>query len=496
MFAAGGALAGNTIDLGNETSLDWSLTGTYGAAMRTRSPSPTILQPANINGDDGDRNFQKGSLINNRFSLLGEMNLYRGNMGVFLRGSAFYDQVYRRANGNDSPFTVNHSGDFNQFTDPAQFYHGRRAQLLDAYVYNTFSVGETKLNVKLGNQVVAWGESLYFPNIAGAMGVADATKSFVPGAEVKDILLPVPQLSMQWQLNPTVSLMGYYQFTYQPNQLSAPGSYFSTTDVVGPGAQYIIGPGGFKIPRGPDITPSNQGQFGLGSRVRVFGDTEVGLYFLNYHDKNPNVVTSFFPTIQYQQKYFGNIKLYGASASTSLFGANVAGEVSYRDGAPVLVNVGGTPQATRANVWQAQVSAIYSIGPTFLADSQSLVGEIGYQHVASVTPFMGSTQLVNTTNSAAYQVSWSLTYNNVFDGWDLTIPLTYADAFSGHSAVAGSFGSLSGAGDRRVSIGATFKRLNNLELGLTYAKFLGSVSLANRPLADRDYVAFNAKYSF
>jgi hypothetical protein len=144
LFGASGAYAGNTIDLGNETSLDYSLTGSYAAAMRTKSPSSTILAPANINGDDGDRNFKKGSLINNRFSVLGEANLYRGDLGVFVRGSAFYDQVYRKANGNDSPFTVNHSGDFNQFTNEAQYYHGRRAKLLDAYVYDTFAIGGTK----------------------------------------------------------------------------------------------------------------------------------------------------------------------------------------------------------------------------------------------------------------------------------------------------------------------------------------------------------------
>ncbi|MGN5476698.1 DUF1302 family protein [Cupriavidus basilensis] len=35
-----------------------------------------------------------------------------------------------------------------------------------------------------------------------------------------------------------------------------------------------------------------------------------------------------------------------------------------------------------------------------------------------------------------------------------------------------------------------------MRLNLTYAAFIGGASIANRPLADRDYVAFNAKYSF
>jgi len=87
------------------------------------------------------------------------------------------------------------------------------------------------------------------------------------------------------------SLPGY-AFSFQPNQLSAPGSYMSYSDVVGPGAEYIIGPGGIHIPRGDDIRPGNSGQWGLGARWRVFGDTEIGAYYLHYNDMNPSVVTT------------------------------------------------------------------------------------------------------------------------------------------------------------------------------------------------------------
>ncbi|MGE8365931.1 MAG: DUF1302 domain-containing protein [Pseudomonadales bacterium] len=491
------AWAGNTVDLGNDTSLNYSVTANYGVAVRTGAQSNSILSPANINGDDGDRNFKRGDLIANRVSLLGEANLQRGDFGVFLRGSAFYDRAYRSSNSNDAPDTVNHSGTFNEFTDSARWRLGQRAQLLDAYAYGTFDIDNTRLNVKLGNQVIAWGESLFFPNIAGAQGPVDATKAYVPGAEVKDILLPVPQIALQWQATPSFSLLGYYQFTYKSNQLIPPGGYFSTADVVGPGSQFILGPGGFTIPRGSDINPPNSGQGGIGTRFRPFGDdTEIGLYQLRYHDKNPNVVTTLFPSLQYQQKYFGGINLTGASFSTQLLRANVAGEISYRDGVPVLVDVEGSPTATRGRVLQAQLSTIYTIGPSFLADSQTVIGEIAYQHVVGVDAVNGFSTLTNTKNSAALQVGWSLTYNNVFDGWDMTIPLTYAHAFSGQSALAGGFGSLFGFGDRQASAGVTFKYLNNLELNLTYAKYMGGANPVNRPLGDRSYVALNAKYTF
>ncbi|QIE26834.1 hypothetical protein SBC1_38900 (plasmid) [Caballeronia sp. SBC1] len=490
------ACAGDTINLGVDTTLDYTFTLGYGLGMRTRAPSGNLLTPENINGDDGDRNFAKNKLIENQVSLLGEVNLKHDDWGVFVRADTFYDQAYQHSNYNNAPGTVNHGGTYNDFTEQAQYWSGGHTQLLAAYAYNTFRFGGTSLNVKVGDQVVAWGESVFFPNIAGAQGPADATKSFVAGAEVKDILLPVPQISTQWQIAPNFSLLGYYQFAFEPNDLTAPGSYMSYTDVVGPGAEYIIGPGGIHIPQGNDIRPGNSGQWGLGARWRVFGDTEVGAYYLHYNDMNPNVVTTYFPTLQYQEKYFDNIKLTGLSFSTDLNGVNVAGETSYRQGAAVLVNTPAGPTATRGDVWQSNLSAIYSLGPTFLAASQTLVGEISYVHAGNITPEMGSAQLTNTRNSAAFEVAWTLSYKNVFNGWDLDVPLTYADDFTGKSALAGGLGSMTGVGDHRVTVGVNFTRLSNLKLALVYAKFLGTPDPTNRPLADRDYVLATATYSF
>ncbi|WP_322070937.1 DUF1302 domain-containing protein [Paraburkholderia bannensis] len=494
--AAAPAWAGDTIAFGADTTLDYNFTIGYGLGMRTRSPSGNLLTPANINGDDGDRNFKADKLMQNQANILGEVNLKHDDWGVFVRADAFYDQVYHRPNYNDAPDTVNHSGAYNQFTGDTSYWAGARPQLLAAYAYNTFHIGKTNLNVKVGDQVLAWGESVFFPNIAGAQGPADATKSYVAGAEVKDILLPVPQISAQWQLATNFSVLGYWQFAFEHNDLTAPGSYFSYSDVTGPGAQFLIGPGGTLIPRGADIKPNNNDQWGIGARWRVFGDTEIGAYYLHYNDMNPSVVFSYYPTLQYQQKYFDHIKLTGLSFSTEAAGVNIAGETSYRQGAAVLVNAPTGATATRGDVWQSNLSAIYSIGPTFLAASQTLVAEVSYVHTGNVTPVNGSTTLANTRNAAAFELAWTLSYKNVFNGWDMDVPLTYSDDFTGKSALSGALGSLTGVGDHRFTVGVDFTRLSNLKLSLVYAKFLGTPDPAQRPLADRDYVLATATYSF
>lgn len=504
------ALAG-TFELGEEVRADYLVNLSYGAAMRTEDQSSELIDgpldafglPATANSDDGNRNFERGSLINNRLSVLAELDLKYRNYGAFVRASSFYDDVWQHRNDNDSPQTVNKTGPVDEFSRDAREVAGSRSRFLDAYLYGSFQTGEqSMLNLRAGRQVVQWGESLFFPNIAGAQSPADATKANVPGVEVKDILLPVGQVFGQWQLSQNFGLSAYYQYEYKATELDPVGSYFSYADMIGPGAEFIhVIPGFFSIPKGPDDEPRDSGQWGLSTRFTVGGDTELGLYHLRYHDKNPNLVISE-DFSQYQVVYFDDIKLSGASFSTRLGDFNVAGEVSYKDGVPVLVDGPVGPSATRAKATQAQLSSLYILGPRWYSDQTTFVGEVAYLRVNKVEDFHSSVDgtayddLSVDRSAWAYQLMATPSWTNVIDGWDLSMPISYAQQLQGTAAVAGAFGGLIGEGDRRASLGLTAKYLNNLELGMTYNAFLGDADLAKRPLADRDYLSVSAKYSF
>ncbi|MDL2354057.1 MAG: DUF1302 domain-containing protein [Pseudomonadota bacterium] len=552
LVCAQSALAARTIQLGDEATVDVGAIVNYAVGVRARDPAGALVNgpvgPAGmsstINADDGDRNFKRGALVQNRISVLLEGDLKYQNLGMFARASMFYDRAYNTRNDNDSPGTVNKAGSNQEFTDGARQYDGRRARMLDVYGYGNFNLGESKLNLRVGQQVVQWGEALYFPNIAGAQAPADATKANVAGAEVKDILLPTGQVSAQLAISPSVSLLGYYQYQYKPTELSPAGDFFSRADMLGPGADRIYtlanpllaNPATAALPglppalmalRGPDLLPKNSGQFGVGMRVRPDAQTELGAYYLNYHDKNPTVTTNFgiatlypglpaagiapitsaalppayqYLPVGYQVKYFDDIKLAGATFSTQLQGINIAGELSYRNGAPVLVDTPAGPAASRSRSWQAQISAIKALDKSALADAAFLVAELAVHRVAGVDAVgMGGAQfdqLSATRTSWGYVLAPTLNYNNVFDGWDLSVPIAFQHLVSGVPAVAGSFGSLTGKGDKRLSIGANFKYLSNLELGVAYNAFLGGADAALRPLADRDYLTFNVKYAF
>ncbi len=365
--------------------------------------------------------------------------------------------------------------------------------------------------MRLGRQVVGWGESLFFPNIAGAQGPADATRANIPGTEVKDILLPVNQAMATLAITRDLSVLGYYQFQYRPTELDPVGDYFSYTDVVGPGAQFIrafaLAPGvSYNIPSAGEQRPSDFGQWGMGLRYSL-GVTELGFYQLRYDDKNPSVVTNYGqvvlapgapPTVlpvSYNIRYADGIDLSGFSVSSSIGPVNVAGEVSYKDGVPVLVNTLAGPTAMRGKATQAQASAIYIVGPSFLAREIDLVGEVGYLHINGVEG-ASTDSLSNSKNAWAYEGSATFNYPNVLNGWDLAVPLTWAHAVTGTAAVPGAFGSLVGHGDQRASVGLTFTYLSRLEVATSYNAFLGSANPVTHPLADRDYVALNLKYRF
>lgn len=516
-----------SLNLGDSgASLDYLVNLTYSAAWRVEDADDGLN--ANINGDDGNRNFDKGAMINNRLAVLGELNLRYGYYGAFVRGSAFYDNVYHRKNDNDSPDTVNKSGENDRFSDAAEKYLGERARLLDAYVYGGWNIGSTALDLRVGRQVVSWGESLFFPNMSGAQSPADATKSNVPGTEVKEILLPVGQVYLQWGLLPTVSLSAYYQWEWLSTELNPVGAYFSTTDVIGPGAQFLRLtnlplppplPTSYNVPRGPDLKPDDDGQWGLSTKILVGDATELGLYHIAYHDKAPVGVVTNIGTVNfdvgggvvvpvdglpasYQAVYVDDIKMTAVSISTQVLGTAVAGEVSYRQDAGININVGATnsPTPGRADAVQANLNFTRLILPTMAWDTLTLVGEVSWLQLQDVQAIeAGGASYDSPTNgktSAAYQMLAQFGYQQVFPGWDLTLSFVAANMFDGKPGINGALGSLTGEGDERYSAGFSFKYQQNLDLQLAYNGYRGTPDLVNKSLADRSNVAFSARYSF
>jgi len=521
--ASATASAAPTIELGGNTTLDSSLTVNYTASMRTAKQASQYLNDPN--NDDGTRNFKRGSLINNRLSLFGELQLKHDNLGAVLRGSQFYDDVYNQKNANDSPQTVNKTGHNDGFSDETRRLSGSAARLLDAYVYGNFDVGETQyLSLKAGRHLVAWGESLFWANISQGQAPVDATKFNVPGTEAKDSYLPVGQVSGSWSLNENLALVGFYQYEWEKTQLNPVGDYFGS-DTFGPGAEfYRLGsaivdslPNGVAVGYGGEKDASDSGQWGLGVRYRLTENTEVGLFHYRYNERVGSLFFDFTGTTQYsslknighdgtastyRMGYFENVKLTGVSFSSKV-GDSVqyAGDLSYRDGASVYLN-NGAP--TTGQIWQGNLNASYILGPSMLAQQTTFMGEVVHQHIAGVDSltitgggagvdgtfdrFESATQ---TRGSTLLGIGAYMDYPSIANGLDLSTKVVWTQNVDG-SAYQGL-----GRDEKRLTVGGDFKYLGNFQVGMTYVAYLSSPDVAQgRLLADRDYLSLNAKYTF
>lgn len=517
------AHAAPTIELGENTTLDSSLTVNYTASMRTAKQANQYLNDPN--NDDGTRNFKRGSLINNRVSLFGELMLKHDNLGAVLRGSDFYDDVYHQSNANDSPQTVNKLGQNDHFSDKTRDLSGSTARLLDAYVYGNFEMGETQyLSLKAGQHLVAWGESLFWPNISQGQAPVDATKFNVPGTEAKDSYLPVGQVSASWSLNEDLALVGYYQYEWEKTQLNPVGDYFGS-DTFGPGAQFFrLGSGVIdSLPNGAAVSyagekdASDSGQWGVGVRYRITENTEVGLFHYRYNERIGSLFFDFTGNTQYsslksightgdaltyRMGYFEDVKLTGISFSSKV-GDSVqyAGDLSYRDGASVYLN-NGAP--TTGQIWQGNLNASYILGPSLLAQQTTFLGEVVHQHIAGVDnltitgggpgvdgtfdEFESKTQ---TRGSTLLGVGAYMDYPSIANGLDLSTKVVWTQNVDG-SAYQGL-----GRDEKRLTVGGDFKYLGNFQIGMTYVAYLSSPDVAQgRLLADRDYLSLNAKYTF
>ena len=87
-------------------------------------------------------------------------------------------------------------------------------------------------------------------------------------------------------------------------------------------------------------------------------------------------------------------------------------------------------------------------------------------------------------------------YPGIFEGWDLSVPISFSRPLKGRTITGG----VGGEGDMRGSIGANFTYKRNLQVGVTYMGYFGNAEVVNqrefRALTDRDQLSLVMKYSF
>jgi hypothetical protein len=322
-----------------------------------------------------------------------------------------------------------------ELTGDAKRRVGSRAEIRDAFGYVRGRAGE----VRVGWQVINWGESTFIQGGINAINPLDVSVLRVPGSELRDALLPVGAVKVSVKPFKDLTFEGFYQYTWEDLKIDPVGSYFSTSDLAGAGAEKVmlgfgsvpdtvpvghaplpptLSPVGTAVPRVDSEEPDEQGQWGAALRyfAEGLGGTELGLYFVNYHSRLPLIMANtgtangilvtrnYAATASYFLTYPEDIKLFGASFNTQLGRTGIAlqGEVSHRRDLPLqmddveLLYAALTPLRLLPPV--PQLAPLIGLG-TLLANTNQ-VGAYGFSQTIQGYERFDTTQVQATATKA------------------------------------------------------------------------------------------------
>ncbi|MFO7963666.1 MAG: DUF1302 family protein [Desulfobacterales bacterium] len=500
VFLVCGSADAMRFGLSRDTIVDFDVTLSWAGGWRVEDrdlDNVAMKLPGGINSDDGGWNFDQWDMINNRFSAIADIDIQHKNVGVFLRPRAFYDFVYMNENSNPGlakhPFNNNFLAgaidEPDEFDDELEEVMGYDVDILDYFAYANFELLSRLVDLRVGQQVIAWGEQLYLSGgVASAMSHADLTAANVPGVELREIYLPSESVSMRMDLLSNLSMAAFYQWEWEEHILNESGSYFSTTDMLDQAGYAIIAGvnpetgAPILIRRGNDDDPSEGGQYGfmLMYRSHQLLETEFGFYYINYHEKAPMVLLDPF-TFRYYLGYGEDIKLYGASFSSLVGQVQVSGEITYRKDYPINIT---SFVYEPGNMVQAQLSWLYLLGQNPVFDDVTIAGEVG----------MNKVQGLDNDDMEPSDFSWGLAlavtpkYYQLIPNLDVEFPINFK-YFPNGSSPNNTFQE----GQDSGSIGVNFTWKNVYKANLKYVAYFNN----NRyGLADRDFIGVDLKYTF
>lgn len=415
-----------------------------------------------------------------------------------------------------------------------------KARLLDLWVSKSFSMGDNQARLRIGNQVVNWGESLFLPGGLNQTNALDLMRLSQPGTQLKEAVLPTPMINLSSGLGHGFSVEAYVQRGWDSNYFAPVGSYWSTATIGKGAADYGV----------PDEgRPRKGGQYGIALRYQPAGTSlNLGFYGMNYHDKIPVLQTSTASASGFSYRYLEDRKLFGMSANFPVGNWAVGTELSYRPRDPVSLNIWApglaenslTPTLgttfcladgachTEQKKYQWHVTGLLSLTPsdhaTILnalgANTATLLAETvvirypslkkSYQGIpvaaggwgwgystteeADRTAF-GVPPEAGTRTSSGFNFDFSWVYDGtVLPGWQIVPEMYYFQALSGRTPnMMATF--MKGAKSANFTLGF-IKNPATWQASINYAKFWGGSNTFDQPLGDRSFVGFTVSHNF
>jgi hypothetical protein len=284
----------------------------YGLLVRTQDRDSDLVAIANggnsqsANFDDGDLNYDEG-IASNMLQASGEFAARWGFLGAYVRGIAFYDFESELSDRERT-----------QLSSDAADYVGKHAELLDYYLDANFKLGGMPVHLRVGDQVLNWGESTFLRFGVQTINALDLVAAFRPASSARDVQIPQGMIWAAANLTEEIAIEGYYQYEWQRARTPPLGWFFSDNDTIGADglgvamagdglfsdlgtdldSAFALPPGtlGFdrdfmRIPGFDGHGPSDQGQGGFTAQAIVprLNSTKLALHFVSYHSRLPVV---------------------------------------------------------------------------------------------------------------------------------------------------------------------------------------------------------------
>ncbi len=494
-----------------------------GSSPATGAGAPGgCLDAASLYNDQGNLNYKKGDAFTTYLKGTHELFLKMpDNWNFFGRVNWVKDMSATHATGDMSGAGVGQS-----FPGDSKSQLDFKARLLDLWVSKQFDLKGNQARIRVGNQVISWGESLFLPGGINQTNAIDIMRLSQPGTQLKEVFLPAPIASFATGLGKGFNIEAYVQARWNKNYFPPLGSYWSTA-TIGNGADAY---GAFGAATAHEAR--NGGQYGVALRYQPETiQANFGLYAMRYHDKAPVIgYANPIAGTGAQFSYLEDRTLFGISTNFPLGNWAIGSELSYRPKDAVALQtlatnnvdsgyclVGGNCFVDQKK-YQLHVTALLSMTPGDYggilkllggADTATLLAEAAmvrypdlqssYQGVpvaagywgwgfqtASDTGFTSGPMPTGDKSSWGYNFDYSWTYDGkLIPGWQVTPEVYYFQAVKGRTPNAMA---LFMQGAKSANFIVTFtQNPARWILGVNYAKFWGGSSVFDQPLEGRDF---------
>jgi Protein of unknown function (DUF1302) len=508
---------------------------TAGTGIRTKSASCGLLTtgasgpgapagclaPSSALGDQGNLNYGRGD----RFT-----TYLKGNHELLLKLPSDVT-VMARANWLRDFSSTDTSGVLSATSPPlsdglseaARKDLRFKARLLDLWASKSFSVGDQQARVRVGNQVISWGESLFLPGGLNSGVAIDVMRLSQPGTQLREVFLPTPAISLTSGMGHGLNAEAYVQTAWKGNYFPPTGSYWSQVNGLGEGhATY-----GFA-----KKDARNSGQWGTALRWQPEGtQLNLGLYALNYHDKSPQFSLNPEDAGSSAQAwmYVEDRKMFGISANFPVGDWAVGTELSYRPKDAVALNAatdGCASQSGRCYVdekrLQWHLTGLLSLTPStgggvlkaLGADTATLLAEavvVKYPHLkrsygGSLVAAAGwgwgqEYDAAGTPESVGDRTSWGFNFDfswvydgTLIPGWQVIPEIYYFQAVKGRTPnIVGLF--MEGAKSANLTV-SFIQNPATWQFAVNYGAFWGGSRVYDQPYRDRNFIGATASRNF